>query len=191
DARIFTGRLQGSADISLKRGEPGHTAKIQVENIDFPALTKLYFNYDTSQGMLSGNYDFSGRGDDVRTMQGHGNLSVVKGDVFAIPVFGPLSGILNGIVPGMGYNVARQAEASFDVRDGVITTGDFNVKGQGFEMVGGGKVSIPDDRINFNIRINASGLPGVLLFPVSKLFEYTIDSPLSKPSWRPARAPSM
>jgi len=115
----------------------------------------------------------------------------VKGDVFAIPVFGPLSGILNGIVPGMGYNVARQASASFDVRNGVLSTDDFSVKGQGFEMVGGGTVFFLDDKINFNIRINASGLPGVLLFPVSKLFEYTSDGALSKPSWRPARLPAL
>jgi len=191
DARLFSGRLQGSADISLKRDEPGHSAKIQVENIDFPAFTKLYFNYDTSQGLLSGSCEFTGRGGDARTMQGSGSLSVVKGDVFAIPVFGPLSGILNGIVPGMGYNVARQATATFDVRNGVISTDDFNVKGQGFEMVGGGKIFFLDDKVNFNIRINASGLPGVLLFPVSKLFEYTTDGPLSKPSWRPARLPSL
>jgi len=187
DAHIFSGSLKGSADISLKRGAPGHSAKIQVENIDFPALTKLYFNYETSQGALTGNYEFTGRGDDPRTMKGHGNLSVVKGDVFAIPIFGPFSGILNGIVPGMGYNVARQAAASFAVQNGMISTDDFMVKGLGFEMVGGGKVFFLDDKINFNIRINATGLPGVLLFPMSKLFEYTTDGSLSKPSWRSAR----
>ena len=71
----------------------------------------------------------------------------------------------------------------------MISTDDFSVKGQGFEMIGGGKVYFLDDKINFNIRINATGLPGVLLFPVSKLFEYTTDSPLSKPSWRSAHLP--
>ena len=91
----------------------------------------------------------------------------------------------------MGYNVARQASASFEVRDGVISTDDFSVKGQGFEMIGGGKISFLDDKINFNIRINASGIPGAPLFPVSKLFEYTTDSQLSKPSWRPVRLPSL
>jgi hypothetical protein len=191
DAHLFSGRVTGGADISLKRGEPGHSAKIQVENIDFPALTKLYFNYDTSQGVLDGNYEFTGRGDDARTMQGRGSLTVVKGDVFAIPVFGPFSGILNGIVPGMGYNVARQASATFEVRNGVLSTDDFSVKGQGFEMVGSGKISFLDDKINFNIRINASGLPGVLLFPVSKLFEYTSDGSLSKPVWHSARLPAL
>jgi len=39
--------------------------------------------------------------------------------------------------------------------------------------------------MDFDLRINAQGLPGVLLFPVSKLFEDTADDKLSKPVWRP------
>lgn len=191
EARIFSGILRGNADISLKRGDPRYSAKIRAEEIDFPQLTKLFFNFDTSQGALSGNYDFAGAGNEAKTMQGQGTLNVVKGNVFAIPVFGPLSGILNGIVPGLGYNVARHAAASFVVRDGVISTDDFNVTGQGFEMAGYGKLFFLEDKIEFNIRINATGLPGVLLFPVSKLFEYTADGPILKPSWRPARLPSL
>ena len=122
-------------------------------------------------------------------MKGEGTLSVTNGDVFAIPIFGPLSGILNGIVLGMGFNVAHQASASFLVDDGMVETGDFKIKGQGFDMVGGGKIFFLDDKINFKIRINAQGLPGVLLFPVSKLFEYNADGPLSKITWKPARLP--
>ena len=37
----------------------------------------------------------------------------------------------------------------------------------------------------------AQGLPGVLLFPVSKLFEYTADQKLSKPIWRPKIVPRL
>jgi hypothetical protein len=190
DGTLFSGRVRGDADISLKKGAPGHSAKIEADDVNFAALTKLYFNYDTSKGLLSGNYEFSGRGDDGRAMQGRGVVKVVDGDVFSIPLFGPFSGILNTIVPGMGYNMAREASAAFDVRDGVIETNHFEVKGMGFEMLGRGKIFFLDDRINFNIRINAKGLPGVVLFPVSKLLEYESNGPLSKPSWRPARLPA-
>ncbi len=106
---LFGGRIRGGADISLKKEKPGHSANVEVENMDFASLTKLYFNYDGSQGRLTGRYDFSGRGDDARTMEGRGELAVTEGNVFAIPFLGPLSGILNTIVPGMGYNLARRA----------------------------------------------------------------------------------
>ena len=72
---------------------------------------------------------------------------------------------------------------------GVISTSDFLVEGTGFSMIGGGKLFYLDDKMDFDVRINARGLPGVLLFPVSKLFEYTSTDALSKPNWRPKIVP--
>ena len=48
--------------------------------------------------------------------------------------------ILNKIVPGLGYNHARKASASFGIEDGVITTKDFVITGKGFSMIGGSEV---------------------------------------------------
>jgi hypothetical protein len=179
------GAVQGGADITFGRGAPGYTAQIQVSQMDFASLTRLYFNYDTSHGLLSGSFDFGGKNDDPRTLYGKGQIEVTDGNVFAIPLLGPFSGILNSIVPGMGYNVARQGASTFTVRDGVITTHDFLVKGLGFSMIGDGRLLFLDDRLNFNIRLNAQGLPGVLLFPVSKLLEYAGTGTLESPNWKP------
>ena len=156
--------------------------------MDFASLTKLYFNYASSHGLLDGTFDFGGTNDDPWTLYGNGRVEVTEGNVFAIPVLGPFSGILNSIVPGMGYNVAHDVACSFAVRDGVITTHDFLVKGMGFSMIGDGRLLFLDDRLNFNIRLNAQGLPGVLLFPVSKLLEYAGTGTLESPVWKPALA---
>ena len=190
-AQLFGGRLRGDAEISLQRTKPGHSARIEAENVDFASLTKLYFNYDDSQGRLNGRYDFAGRGDDARTMRGRGDLMVTDGNVFAIPFLGPFSGILNGIVPGMGYQAARKASAALAVEAGAIETQNLVIEGQGFSMFGNGKLFFLDDKMDFDMRINAQGLPGVLLFPVSKLFQYTSDEKLSKPVWRPKNVPRL
>jgi hypothetical protein len=190
-AVLFGGRLRGDAEISLVRDKPSHQVKMRAENIDFASLTKLYFGYDDSQGRLNGWYDFTGRGPDARTMRGRGELTITDGNVFAIPFLGPFSGILNTIVPGMGYNVARKAYAPFTIEAGIIDTPELVVEGNGFSMIGNGQLFFLDDRMNFDMRINAQGLPGVLLFPVSKLFEYTADEKLSKPVWRPKVVPRL
>src|SRR6185436_18608665 len=114
-ASIFGGSLKGAADISIVPTRPGHTASLTLENFDFASLTKLYFDYDNSQGRLNGRYEFTGRGDDARTMEGRGELTVANGNVFAIPFLGPLSGVLDGIVPGMGHTVARHASSTFTI----------------------------------------------------------------------------
>jgi hypothetical protein len=184
NAGLFHGKLRGEVEVSLQKNKPGYRALLEAEDIDFPSLTKLYFDYDTSKGKLNGDYRFSGHGGDARTMQGSGQLSVTDGNVFAIPFLGPFSGILNSIVPGMGSDEARKASARFAIRDGIIATDDFVIEGTGFSMFGNGRLHFLDDRIDFDMRLNARGLPGVLLFPMSKLFEYTSDGKLSKPVWR-------
>ncbi len=182
---LFGGMVFGGADIGLGRDSPGYTAQAEVSQIDFASVTKLYFDYGTSHGLLDGAFDFGGKSDDPRTLYGKGNVEVKQGNVFAMPVLGPFSSILNSVVPGMGYNVAHDALATFDVKDGVITTHDFVVKGLGFSMIGDGRLLFLDDRLNFNIRLNMQGLPGVILFPVSKLLEYASTGTLENPNWKP------
>ena len=110
---LFSGAIKGTADISLAHGDPHYHANLAVEGIDFPRLTNLYFKYRTAQGHMSGDYDFTGLGDNARSMRGSGKIRVDNGDVFAIPVFGPLSRLISAIIPGSGYSVAHNAVAAF------------------------------------------------------------------------------
>jgi hypothetical protein len=181
---LLSGTVRGNADISLAPHDPRYRANISVNGINFPLLTDLYYNYKTAHGQLSGTYDFAGLGSDARNMNGRGEVEVTNGDVFAIPIFGPLSGILNHIVPGSGYSIARKANASFKINDGVIHTGDFEAAATLFSMLGHGDIHFLDDKLDFNLRMNMKG-PGVLLTPVYKLFEYTGDGSLKKPDWHP------
>jgi AsmA-like C-terminal region len=183
---LLAGTLHGKADISLARNDPRYQANISVSGIDFPRLTDLYYNYKTAHGQMSGSYDFTGLGSDPRTMRGRGKVEVTNGDVFAIPIFGPLSGILNLIVPGSGYSIAHQADAAFKINEGIIHTDDFEAASTFFSMLGHGDIHFLDDKLDFDVRLNMKG-PGVLLTPVYKLFEYTGEGSLKKPDWHPKR----
>src|SRR5205823_7407793 len=119
---LLAGTLHGNADISLARNDPRYRANISVSEINFPLLTDLYYNYKTALGLLSGTYDFTGLGSDPRSMRGRGKVEVTNGDVFAIPIFGPLSGILNRILPGSGYSIAHKASADFKIDEGTNHT---------------------------------------------------------------------
>ena len=184
---LFSGAIKGTADISLARGDPHYHANLAVEGIDFPRLTNLYFNYRTAQGHMSGDYDFTGLGDNARSMRGSGKIRVDNGDVFAIPVFGPLSRLISAIIPGSGYSVAHNAVAAFSVKDGVAHTDDFKVNGKLFGMLGHGDIHFLDDKLDFDVRINANLPGGMVLTPVYKLFEYKGEGSLSKPNWHPKR----
>jgi hypothetical protein len=161
NAALLGGRLRGGAEISLRKDGPPHRVTLLLDRVNFPALTKLYFGYDTAKGQLDGRYDFTIRGDDARTMRGKGAITVTEGRVFAIPFLGPLSGILNTIVPGMGDDEARQGSASFTIDRGTIETRDFLVEGRGFSMIGSGQLHFLDDKMDCDVRINArAAFPG-------------------------------
>ncbi|MEY2558084.1 MAG: hypothetical protein QOE34_1509 [Verrucomicrobiota bacterium] len=183
---LFAGTIRGAADISLAKGDPHYHANLAVDGVDFPRVADLYFKYQTSRGRLSGTYDWTGLGSEARSMRGDGSVKVTEGDIFAIPVFGPLSGLLNAIIPGAGYSQAHKANASFTVKDGVIHTEDFKVSGKLFGMIGHGDVKFLEDKLDFDIRIDAGG-PAVLLTPMYKLFEYKGEGTISKPNWHPKR----
>jgi hypothetical protein len=181
---LFGGNVRGSADISLAHNDQRYHAKIAVDSVNFPRLTDLYYNYKTVHGQLNGTYDFNGVGDKPRLMQGSGKIMVANGDVFAIPIFGPLSGIMGAIIPGVGYSIARNASANFRVKDGIIHTEDLEVAGQLFSMVGHGDIYFLDDKLDLDVRVDPKG-PGVLLTPVYKLFEYKGEGSLKNPDWHP------
>jgi hypothetical protein len=185
-AALFSGGLSGSADISLARNDRHYTAKIAVEEADFPELTDLYFKYKTSQGNLSGRFDFSGVGSDAHFLKGEGLVEVTDGNVFAIPIFGPLSELVSKMFAGAGYSVAHEASAPFTIEEGVIHTNKLRVSGKLFAMLGHGDVDFLRDELDFDIRIDATG-PGAVLTPLYKLFEYHGEGSLTKPVWRPKR----
>src|SRR5437762_826345 len=185
-ADLLAGTLRGDADISLARNDPRYRANLSIGEINFPRLTDLYFNYKTAQGLLRGTYEFNGVGNDWRTMRGSGKVEISNGDVFAIPIFGPLSGILNHIVPGSGYSIAHKANAKFTVENGIIHTEDFEAAGSLFSMLGNGDIHFLDNKLNFNLRLDMKG-PGIVLVPMYKLFEYAGEGSLKKPDWHPKK----
>ena len=191
DALIWGGHLRGKADIALRKAAGDYTAELFTEGIDFPSLTKLYFDFDTSKGKLDGSFAFSGLHDSARAIVGKGAMHVSDGNVFAIPIFGPFSGILNEVLPGTGYNEARKGTCTFEMRDGVVSTNDLVMEGRGFSILGQGKLYIVDDKMDFSARINVQGIAGKFLDPMSHLLEYVSDGSLSKPTWRPKRLPKI
>ncbi|MEY2545234.1 MAG: hypothetical protein QOG48_351 [Verrucomicrobiota bacterium] len=184
---IFSGSVRGGAEISLAHNDQRYHAKIAAEHLDFPKLTDLYWQYKTAHGLLNGAYDFTGVGADARAMRGTGKIEVTNGDVFAIPVFGPLSGIMSSILPGTGYSIGKKATASFKIDNGVIHTDDLEVAGEWFSMLGHGDLHFLDDKLNFEVRMDMHGAAGLLMKPVYKFFEYVGEGSLKKPDWHPKR----
>ena len=188
-SHLLGGDVALKADVSVLPGDPSYGASVHLENVDFKTLTKLYFDYNESSGKLTGDYAFRAVGGNDRAMSGKGNLLIRDGNVLAMPILGPLSLLMNDVIPGLGYQSAKKATAEFSVADGTITTRDLLIEGTGFNMIGHGDIHYLDDRMNMSIRLNAQGLPGLATFLISKIFEYESTGSAKHPKWRPKLLP--
>jgi len=188
-AELMEGNVGVNAVVSFDPADPTFGADIDIRRVNFAQLTKLYFNYEDSLGVGSGNFKFTARMGQEQQMNGDGSLRVEDGHVFAIPILGPLSDIINKIIPGAGFQTARLATAEFKVGDEKISTKNLKVEGAGFSLYGYGDIFFVTDKMDMSVRINARGIPGLVLFPVSKLFEYVSTGSVSKPEWRPKIIP--
>lgn len=183
-ALLFDGPIALKVHASIVPGDGRYGADVHLENVDFKSITKLYFDYNNSEGKLSGNYSFTTITGDDYAMVGKGNLVIKDGNVLAMPIFGPLSDLMNDILPGLGYQAARRATADLTVQKGIINTKNLSIQSAEFSMIGFGDIYYLEDRMNMSIRLNVQGIPGLVLFPVSKLFEYVSDGSLKHPGWR-------
>ena len=186
---LFGGSVVLKAEASVKPGDASYGAKVHLEDVDFQTITKLYFGYEESKGQLTADYDFHALGGNELSMTGQGSILIKNGNVLAMPILGPLSLLLNDIIPGIGYQPARKATADFTLENGVINTRNLLIKGAGFSMIGHGDIFYLEDKMTMSIRLNAQGLPGLVLFPVSKIFEYESVGSAKHPKWRPKILP--
>ena len=184
-AQLFGGNVSIQANASIAPNNSRYDADVHLDDVDFKSVTKLYFDYTTSEGKLSGNYHFSTLAKDDDAMTGRGHLLIKNGNVLAMPIFGPLSVLMNDIYPGLGYQAARQATDDFTVQHGIIHTKNLSIQSAEFSMIGSGDIFYLKDHINMDMRLNIKGLPGLVLFPVSKLFEYVWDGSIKTPMWKP------
>lgn len=186
---LYGGAVAIDAEVVTNPANPSLSADVRLERVDFASVTKRYFDYEKSEGLMSGNYKFSMDLRDDGTMRGEGSIRVEEGHVLAIPVFGPLSEIISAIIPGAGHDAARLATTDFSIADRVITSPNLEVEGNGFTLFGSGDIRYPSGAMDMTVRINARGISGIVLFPVSKLLEYVSTGTVSDPQWRPKIVP--
>ncbi len=188
-AALMDGRVAVKARVSIDPANPVFGADVSLERVNFAKLTKLYFDYEGSQGVGSGTFSFKAPLRSPSSMAGNGSIRVEDGNVFAIPLLGPLSEIISKIVPGTGYETARLATADFEVANEHIKTKNLVIEGVGFSLLGQGNIYFLTQKMDMAVRINARGVPGIVFFPVSKLFEYVSTGTVSDPDWRPKIIP--
>jgi hypothetical protein len=128
---------------------------------------------------------------DLQTWNGYGNLSLHDGLLWDIPIFGVFSGVLNGMVPGLGSSRANAGTCSYFITNGVIHSDDLDIRSTGMRLQYRGTV---DFQGQVRARVEAGFLRDMwlvgpvvstVLWPVTKVFEYKVSGTLGDPKTEP------
>jgi len=188
---LFSGNASANLDFP-DMSQPGHSGSATIERVSYNRVRGMFTDTpDSTGGKLTGRMSYQMTGSTGDTIEGSGNASLEDGNIFALPLLGPLSTIINALLPGenIAYSVARKATASFRVSRGRVSTPDFEAATRTFRLTVDGTADLVNSHVDFDARVNLRGAPGLILLPVSKLFEYQADGTLSDPHWHAKHIP--
>jgi hypothetical protein len=172
---VHDGKKVLSGDVSWKR-------------LSVPEIGEAYDFEIKGGGLLTGRIEFSMREGKVSTMNGDGLLALEKAELFSVPMFGPLSPLISGVLGDRraGFERAKDAFLTYQIKDGMMSSQDFRTATSSLVFTGDGVVNLEKRSIEMTIRMNARGLLGVLTLPLRPfygLFQFRGIGPLSKPVW--------
>ena len=184
EGQLYGGKLTGNLKVQLDPKHEGLDASLQVAGGDFKKAMVAVYKNDQSSGTFDLQLNLAGIVGDLSTFQGDGGLSVDNGYIMSIPILSSLSAVVDSVIPGF-IGKADHGKATFKIGNGVLRTDDLTISSAIMSLIGNGSIDFVKGTLDMDMRVNVKGLPGLLLFPVSKLLEYHGGGTLEKPVWKP------
>lgn len=156
--------------------------------VSLPGVASTYGFQLKGRGTVTGRLEFSIADGNVSTMDGEGLIAVEKAELFSVPMFGPLTPLIGGVLNDKeaGVQRAKNAFCTFSIKDGVLSSNDFQTSTSSLNFTGDGSVDMKDRTIDMTMRMNARGLLGLITLPLrpfSGLFQFRGTGPLKEPKW--------
>ncbi len=85
-----------------------------------------------------------------------------------------------------GFQRAKSAFCTFKIKNGVLSTKDFQTATTSLVFVGDGAVDLKDRTLDMTMRMNARGLFGLITLPLRPfygMFQFRGTGPLKNPTW--------
>jgi hypothetical protein len=176
---------------------PDFRAEFSALDIDLSSLaTGITGKTNHVEGRLDGHLALVGPDTpDKSNWQGRGDIHVHDALLWDIKLFGLFSPVLNMISPGWGHSRVREADGTFVITNGAISSDDLQFVCQGFRLNLRGTV---DKNKQIDARLEAIVARDTPIFgsflsmaftPLSKMFEYHISGPVRDPVLEPVYVP--
>lgn len=183
--RTFEGPVVGNIEY---KGKGMLEGELSWTKLSMPDLTKTYEIPMKGGGRLTGRIDFSLNNNKIETMAGEGLVALEKAELFTVPMFGPLTPLIGGVLNDRraGVERAKNAFCNFRIKDGILSTEDFQTATTSINFAGDGSVDLAKLTLDMNLRMNARGLLSLITLPLRPfygLFQFRGSGALKSPQW--------
>jgi hypothetical protein len=181
----FGGQLM--ADVSVRDGNQV-SGEIHWTKVALSEVAGTYGFSMKDGGDSTGRIEFELKSGRVETMNGKGLVALENAELFSVPMFGPLSHLISGVLQDKraGFERAKSMFCNFVIRNGVIETRDFSSFTRSLTFTGDGSVDMRDQTMNMTMRMNTHGFFSLLTLPFRPfygMFQFRGKGPIKKPEW--------
>lgn len=187
-AEVFGGPVEARI---LSRKGGGLEGEVNWSALSLPALSRTY-GTEMKAGELTGRLGFTIKDGQVGTLAGDGLVALEKAELFSVPMFGPLSPLVAGVLGDRraAFAQAKDAFFTFQIREGLLRSEDFHTSTGSLVFTGEGEVDLRERSLDMTVRMNGRGFLGVITLPLRPfygLFQFRGSGPLKTPEWENVR----
>lgn len=183
-AETFDGPIAGDLEFhkGVLRGE------ISWNKISLQELAETYDFHINGAGTSTGRIGFSLKDGKIETMAGEGLVALDNAELLSVPMFGPLSPLIGSVLNDdrAGYQRAKNAFFTYRIRDGILTSDDFQTATKSLTFAGDGSLDLTRRTLDMTVRMNARGWLKIIALPLrpfSGLFQFHGSGPLKETKW--------
>jgi len=185
--QLFDGPMRGQFDILPEAGGQRVKGELDWTRLSLPELSTACGFDKQAKGLVTGRIDFDHKGKAASGLNGEGLIALEEGELFSVPIFGPLSPVLSVVLNRKtGFQEARDAFCTFGIKEGVLRTTDFQTGTPSLVFTGDATADLNRKTLDMTIRMNARGLLGIITLPLKPfygLFQFRGTGPMREPKW--------
>jgi hypothetical protein len=176
---FYDGSLTGLIDMDLRESPANYVLDLNMAKVNFKKFMARVYGYDKSTGSMTVTTHLTGQIGKMETMAGTGEVKIDDGDITPIPFLGTLT----PLIPG--FSITDAAHGNFTVGKGIVHTDNMNISSETAALIGHGSYNFVTDNLDLDMRVNGNAVFGILLYPISKIFEYHGSGKMKSPKWEP------
>jgi len=170
------------------RGRGKLEGELSWTQLSLPALASTYRFQIKGGGNITGRIEFALTEGQAATMTGGGLFALENTELFSVPIFGPLSPLISGVLNdrSVGFQQAKSAFCTFRIKDGILSSRDFQTTTPSLVFAADGVVDLQEMTLDMTMRMNARGLLGLITLPLRPfygMFQFRGTGPLKNPKW--------